>query len=282
MKIDYKVVDAFNDVPLRGNPVAVFFLEQLVSKELMQAIANEVHLSESVFLIKSGNSDGVTARIFTPVNELPFAGHPLIGTTRALLDRDDIDESVIHTEYCACKVWRTKSDSSNVNMQIPIPKVVSFSQEKEFIQVFENVEVVNKPVLYDAGARHLLVQIKDKQTLFSLDPYLFNFNFLRNMAVNCFCIDGEEIINRMFSPAYGVLEDPGTGSAACPLAINAVKQKLIKDNRNIIIKQGHKTNKLCTMRVHLPDLIDSASKAILSGNTVEVAEGIMNVGELGD
>ncbi|WP_276147116.1 PhzF family phenazine biosynthesis protein [Streptomyces sporangiiformans] len=72
---EYVVADVFTDVPLEGNPVAVFVDSAAISPERMQQIAQEMHLSETVFVLPAEDDGDVRVRIFTPVNELPFAGH---------------------------------------------------------------------------------------------------------------------------------------------------------------------------------------------------------------
>ena len=79
----YEVLDVFTDTPLRGNPVAVFTDAGGLSAEVMQRTARELNLSESVFVVGGpSDQDGYDAqiRIFTPATELPFAGHPVLGT----------------------------------------------------------------------------------------------------------------------------------------------------------------------------------------------------------
>ena len=81
----YTVVDAFTDVPLEGNPVAVFTDGHGLSGETMQRAARELNLSETVFLFRADGAEAhARVRIFTPLTELPFAGHPVLGTAFVL------------------------------------------------------------------------------------------------------------------------------------------------------------------------------------------------------
>src|SRR5579863_8955157 len=82
----YVVLDAFTDTPLEGNPVAVFTEADRIDPALMQPLARELNLSETVFL-----HEGLRVRIFTPAVELPFAGHPILGTAFYLAERDGLD-----------------------------------------------------------------------------------------------------------------------------------------------------------------------------------------------
>src|SRR5690242_6051071 len=80
----YVVADVFTERPLQGNPVAVFTAGQQVPDELMQAIARELNLSETVFVLPPAEGGDARVRIFTPARELPFAGHPILGTAYVL------------------------------------------------------------------------------------------------------------------------------------------------------------------------------------------------------
>ena len=81
---EYVVADVFTETALEGNPVAVFLDAAALSAERMQQIAKEMQLSETVFVLPAQDDGDVRVRIFTPVNELPFAGHPTLGTAIVL------------------------------------------------------------------------------------------------------------------------------------------------------------------------------------------------------
>jgi PhzF family phenazine biosynthesis protein len=88
MRFDYVQVDAFTDEPLYGNPAAVVFQADGLDGKTMQKIAREMNLSETVFILKPSSAEAdYRARIFTPVSELPFAGHPTIAAAHALLEQ---------------------------------------------------------------------------------------------------------------------------------------------------------------------------------------------------
>ena len=93
---EYVGADVFTDIPLEGNPVAVFLNASGIPAEHMQRIAREMHLSETTFVLPAESGGDVRARIFTPVNELPFAGHPTLGTAIVLGESTPADR--IHLE----------------------------------------------------------------------------------------------------------------------------------------------------------------------------------------
>lgn len=85
-RYSYVVADVFTENPLQGNPVAVFLDARGISPERMQLIASEMHLSETVFVLPPSGDCDVRVRIFTPVNELPFAGHPTLGNDGGIMN----------------------------------------------------------------------------------------------------------------------------------------------------------------------------------------------------
>ena len=93
----YVVADVFATTPLLGNPVAVFLDSEGLSTGRMQQIAREMNLSETTFVLPPETGGYRRVRIFTPVNELPFAGHPLLGTAIALADADPVDSRELET-----------------------------------------------------------------------------------------------------------------------------------------------------------------------------------------
>ncbi|MCH0859503.1 phenazine biosynthesis protein PhzF, partial [Pseudomonas aeruginosa] len=119
----YVVIDAFASEPLQGNPVAVFFDCADLSGERMQRMAREMNLSESTFVLRPQQDGDARIRIFTPVNELPFAGHPLLGTAIALGAETDKDRLFLETRMGTVPFALERQDGKVVacSMQQPIP-----------------------------------------------------------------------------------------------------------------------------------------------------------------
>lgn len=268
----YQIVDAFSEVPLLGNPVAVVFQAGDLAARKMQMIAAELQLSEVVFIVSSTDSDLVDVRIFTPVNELPFAGHPLIGAARAYLDHANRDEATFRTKVGTVKMRRNEGDSSEVEIEHPAPHPVDFSTTDYVLEALGLEDAATPMILYDAGARHLLVHCATTQTLYGLTPDLLKLATLDNMAVNCFAVADGVIHNRMFSPAYGVNEDAATGSACAPLAMFALSRGLVANAERVVIVQGRRLGKACTMAVDVSS-VGNKGIAVLSGKTCFVATG---------
>lgn len=113
----YTVVDAFTTTPLEGNPVAVFFDADDLSADTMQRITMEMHLSECTFVLRAKAGGDAHIRIFTPVNELPFAGHPLLGTAIALGTAAKSDELSLETGMGAIPFTLERRDGEAVGAE---------------------------------------------------------------------------------------------------------------------------------------------------------------------
>ena len=119
----YMIVDVFTDVPLEGNPVAVFTDGAGLSAETMQRVARELNLSETVFLLPGEDGADARARIFTPYVELPFAGHPVLGTAFVLGEHSGADTVGLLTGSGLVRVALERRDGTIVfgEMQQPLP-----------------------------------------------------------------------------------------------------------------------------------------------------------------
>ena len=236
----YLVLDVFTDVPLQGNPLAVFTDARTLSDETMQQIARELNLSESVFMLPALQAGDLRIRIFTPVQEMPFAGHPTLGAavvTGAALGRADV---TLETGAGPVPV-STTSDGGRVafgRMVQPVPSVERFADEQALLAAL-GVARSRLPVeLYCNGPRHVLVALRDEDQLARLRPDLSALERLGGICVSCFAGAGRAWTTRMFAPALGVAEDPATGSAAGPLAVHLARHGEIDFGAVIAIRQG--------------------------------------------
>lgn len=278
MSHPYVVVDAFSDRPLLGNPVAVIFEAGDLDAGTMQQIAAELQLSEVTFVDETTAPGETRVRIFTPVNELPLAGHPMIGTARAWLDRTGQDKARFVTARGPVDAWREAGGSCVMSVTQPAPFVAEFAQADVVLDALGITGTPTPITLYDAGARHLVVHLPTPEELFALVPDQNKLAALHDMAVNCFAVDDDDgIVNRMFSPAYGVVEDAATGSACAPLALHAIGHGLLPPGGVVSICQGELLGKACEMFVDVEPIRNGDGAAVLSGATAVVATGVLTV-----
>ncbi|MEV7021955.1 PhzF family phenazine biosynthesis isomerase [Kitasatospora sp. NPDC093558] len=236
----YVVVDAFAEEPLRGNPVAVFFDADDLPAERMQRIAKEMNLSETTFVLTPREGGDARIRIFTPVNELPFAGHPLLGTAIALGAETEAERLRLETAMGVIPFELDRVDGATVGarMRQPVPTWEPFDRADELLDAL-GVKSSTLPVeIYRNGPRHVFVGFESVDALSAAHPDHRALSAFPDMAANCFAGAGSQWRSRMFSPAYGVVEDAATGSAAGPLAIHLARHGLIEHGRPIEILQG--------------------------------------------
>ncbi|MEF2482179.1 PhzF family phenazine biosynthesis protein [Vibrio mimicus] len=240
---NYIVVDSFSRKPLKGNPVAVFFDCDDMSCEKMQSIASQINLSESTFICNPVSGGDVYVRIFTPVNELPFAGHPLLGTALAIAINEKKSKLVLETKKgnYTFEVEMENYGRNNIayiNMEIPEPIVMPYKNVESLLLAAGLTESTLPVEQYDVGPRHVFVGVNHEQILAKISPDLKELAKHHNMALLCFCPCDSYWRLRMFSPAYGVAEDCATGSAAAPLALHLARHGLIEFGEEIKIVQG--------------------------------------------
>ncbi|SFO01203.1 PhzF family phenazine biosynthesis protein [Xenorhabdus japonica] len=239
----YTIVNSFGSELFTGNPVAVFFNCDDLDDYHMQKLAAELNLSETTF-IRSPLKDGdVNVKIFTPVNELGFAGHPLLGTALALAQETGLSEMNIETQK---GVYRFSVDlvkeqpyTAYVQMEQPKPVISPYEYRQKLLEAL-GVEKSTLPIdMYDVGPRHVFVGVENVDILAKISPDLKKLSQFNNMAALCFCPNGIDSWRlRMFSPAYGVAEDAATGSAAGPLALHLCRYGLVEFGKTIEIMQG--------------------------------------------
>lgn len=215
--VQFAVVDAFALRPFSGNPVAIVEAEGHIDDILAQQIAGQFNLSETTFIDKRSDGD-FDIRIFTPVNQLPLAGHPLLGTAAYLGSAYNRRELTMHTRG---GLLRARINDSHVELEQPMSSGVPYERALE-AQKALGVRAPTSPVkIYDVGPRHVLVGCENTNQLDALTPDHHALASHIDVAFICYAPTAEGVIARMFSPAYGVVEDAATGSAAVPLLKHA-------------------------------------------------------------
>ncbi|MGY3678364.1 PhzF family phenazine biosynthesis protein [Streptomyces sp. TE33382] len=285
---DYMVVDAFSRTPLEGNPVAVFFDSDDLTAPTMQRIATEMNLSEVTFVLPPQSADAdARIRIFTPVNELPFAGHPMLGTAVALgltlkqqQLRLETGMGTIPFELDFDSTGGRPLDETRpveVRMRQPLPVRERYERADELCAAL-GVERPAVPVeAYRNGPRHVLIGLESVAALSALRPDHRALAAFPDMAANCFAGEGDQWRTRMFSPAYGVVEDAATGSAAGPLALHLARHGLAPYGREISIRQGVEMGRPSLMRATANGAGDRVDAVYVSGHGVVIAHGTLHV-----
>jgi trans-2,3-dihydro-3-hydroxyanthranilate isomerase len=234
---EYVVADVFTTEPLSGNPVAVFLDATRFDAVRMQRIAREMNLSECVFVLPPERDGDVRVRIFTPVNELPFAGHPTLGA--AIVLAGDRDTLRMETRMGTVPFTYDRSRAAlAARMRQPVPTWAPYDHTEHLLDALGVTDSTLPVEVYRNGPRHVYVGLPDVPALSAVRPDQRALAEHRDVAANCFARNGNSWRMRMFSPAYGVAEDAATGSAAGPLAIHLARRGLIPYGSRIEIWQG--------------------------------------------
>jgi len=223
-------VDVFTDVPLDGNPLAVVMDAAGMDDAAMQRFARWTNLSETTFVVPpSGPQASYRVRIFTPMAELSFAGHPSVGTAWTLLDAGLVKPANGRLiQECGAGLLEVHVEGSGnervVSVQAPSAKRSALPPE--IIETLPRAlgsiggSVGERPVLSDVGARWLLVELASRTQVRALVPDL---ELIAKLSRSC-RVEGVAVFSfepqlpiplelRAFAPATGVAEDPVTGSA---------------------------------------------------------------------
>jgi len=274
---DYVVADVFTKTPLEGNPVAVFLDADGIPAQRMQRIARELNLSETTFVLPAERDGDVRVRIFTPVNELPFAGHPTLGTAIVLGRPAGWDRLLIETAMGTIPF--TFDGAGSAGMVQPTPTWEKYDRADELLAGLGLESSVLPVEIYHNGPRHVFVGLDDVPALSAVRPDLRALATHLDVAVNCFAGAGTRWRMRMFSPAYGVAEDAATGSAAGPLAVHLARHGLNPFGRRIEITQGVEMGRPSTMlALAAPGGADGGpSRVEVAGSAVVVARGTLLV-----
>jgi trans-2,3-dihydro-3-hydroxyanthranilate isomerase len=272
----YVVCDVFTDTPLTGNGLAVFTDARDLPEELMQPLARELNLSETVFVLPKEADGNVRIRIFTPAVELPFAGHPILGTAFVLAAPLQLDEIRLETGLGTVPV-RLERDGPKIvfgRMRQPIPTVEPYGNQEALLAAV-GVERSELPIeLYDNGPRHVYVVLGSTADVAALRPDMAALaDDLPDVLVSCLAGSGKNWKTRMFAPASGVAEDPATGSAAGPLALHLARHGRIGFGEEIEITQGVEIKRPSKLYARVDGSAEAVEAVEVGGSAVIVARG---------
>jgi trans-2,3-dihydro-3-hydroxyanthranilate isomerase len=272
----YVVCDVFTDTPLEGNQLAVFTDGRELDDRTMQALAKEMNYSESVFVLPAEADGDVRIRIFTPVSEIPFAGHPTLGTAFVL--GGPLQKGLIRLETGAGVVpVELEREGARIvfgRMTQPIPTFEAFSREEELLDAL-GVERSELPVeVYDNGIRHVYVTLASEEDVAALVPDLGRLAELDSIVgINCIAGSDRRWKTRMFAPGGGVPEDPATGSAAGPLAVHAARHGRAAFGEELEIRQGVEIGRPSTLYARVEGSPERIERVEVGGSAVIVARG---------
>jgi trans-2,3-dihydro-3-hydroxyanthranilate isomerase len=275
----YLVADVFTATPLEGNQLAVFPDGRGLDDDLMQRTAREMNLSETVFFRPAGQHGDVRVRIFTPASELPFAGHPVLGSAFVLGQVTGAARVVLETGAGPVPVELERDGDRIVfgRMEQPIPVAEPYEHAAELLAAL-GVPHSGLPVeAYRNGPRHVYVELASEAEVAALRP---DHRALAALEIGASTFAGRGLAwkTRMFAPFHGVPEDPATGSAAGPLAVHLARHGRIGFGDEIEIRQGEEIGRPSRLYARAEGSADRIERVLVGGSAVIVARGQYRLG----
>ena len=302
-RCDYVRVDVFTTKPFGGNPLAVFPRAERLTSRQMQLLAKEMNLSETTFVLPPGKRSGADfrVRIFTPDAELPYAGHPTIGTFYVLASEGRVGTADgVNMAFMEAKVGTLPVEIHRSGGRVR--KVVTVQRKPVFGKEFRNVRLLADalslkasdldlknapPQLVSTGLPWLIVPLRKRGSVerISIDASAFAkaVSKLPKGVVDMYatCLDpvdrGSTTHSRAFSLVSGnIVEDPATGSASGCLGAYLVRRGLIEGKRvtKIVNEQGHAVGRPSKVAVEVECSAAGGIESVkVGGSVVEVMRG---------
>lgn len=288
----YHLVDVFSDRPFAGNQLAVFPDGAAVPSECMQRIARELNLAETVFVLPSGNPlCQFKFRIFTPMAELPFAGHPTIGTACVLADLGLVklhegegsmtaEEGVGPVPILIRKSRDLFAAQFSVAM-LPQTKPDAPSNSALARMLSLDVEEILDAGAYSCGLPFLFVRVKHSESVarirFDTSVWREELACAWATEVYAFALQESNVFARMFAPRLGIAEDPATGGAAAALPGMLVNADTPDSTISLTINQGVEMGRPSVLALEADVLAGSICAVRVGGKTVPMGEGKMRI-----
>jgi trans-2,3-dihydro-3-hydroxyanthranilate isomerase len=297
VKYRYYTCDVFTETRFGGNPLAVLPQATGLSAQQMQQIAREFNFSETTFVFPA-KAAGHTrhVRIFTPAREIPFAGHPNVGTAFVLASIGELGEIkssltvTFEEESGLVPVTILESGGKIASCELTAPQSLSFGKTLPVEVVAAAISVDSKqvvtrthcPQVASVGLPFIMVELKDRSVLeharISMDGFeaLAAHDVMPDVYLYTRVTDGFDIRARMFGPLSGVPEDPATGSANCALAgLLAHYSQQPDGSFSWLIAQGVEMGRPSTLIARAEKKDGVVQTTWIGGATVLVSEGVL-------
>jgi trans-2,3-dihydro-3-hydroxyanthranilate isomerase len=295
-KLPYLHLDVFTDTPFAGNQLAVFPQPGELTTEQMQRIANEMAFSETTFVYPPSAAGDVKMRIFTPGEELPIAGHPVIGSTVALAIEGVIAAGREHFVFelgvgptPVSLDWRN-GELDFVWMTQPNPEFGPVIEDHAGLAHALGVEAAairsKSPVqIVSCGVPYLLVPMSSRAAVDAVAvdrkgvARCLQAAGAAERPVFLFTLDGrrgdETVYSRMLAPSFGIAEDPATGSASGPLGSYLVEHRLVSSEAaaSLVSLQGVAMGRPSRIHISIGGGPGAISRVRVGGRAVMVGSG---------
>lgn len=290
MEYEYYICDVFTDVAFGGNQLAVLSNASGLTDKQMQLIAREFNYSESTFVFPAELGNTRRVRIFTPTREVPFAGHPNIGTAHVLSSIGVTGDArhITFEEKAGLVEISLTPINSQLFCELKAPEKFSLGTTID-IELLGNALSLNAhdiiikthlPQIASVGLPFIMVELSNRETLQSAKPNLDGFQAIADLGImpdiHMYVKSNDEfdIRTRMFAPFDGVPEDPATGSANCALtALLAHYDELDSGQFNYKIAQGIEMGRPSLLQSRADKKSGEITETWIGGNSVITCKG---------
>lgn len=293
-------LDVFTGRPFGGNPLAVVLDAERLTGAQMQAVAAEFNLSETVFVLPATRAPAAKKlRIFTPRTELPFAGHPTVGTAYLLAKLglvllDTADAVIVLEEGVGnVPVHVQLGPDGPISTRMSVPRMPEAGPEPPPSQALaamlsltvEDLLPGRSPRAYSCGVPFLFVPVRNREAIAraKMRPDLWEKTVSRWWASSVFVftfdteIPESQVRARMFAPAFGIVEDPATGGAASALAGYLCDQEGRDGSFRWQIEQGFEMGRPSLIELEAGRSGGAITAVRVGGRSVLMSEGWINV-----
>ena len=296
MKYRYFICDVFTDTRFNGNQLAVLPEATGLSDAEMQKLAREFNFSETAFVFPAEQGQTRKVRIFTPTTEVPFAGHPNIGTAFVLaetgeLGSDIVPESIYFEEKAGLvpiNISQKPSGQRQFELKAPEPltacpfKAVSTIADALSLNMDQIIEQNHPPSAASVGLPFLIVELLNTSALADIQINTKSFNYLLDEGSPPYILvytqntSNADLQARMFAPLDGITEDPATGSANCALAaLLAQYSDLTSGDFCWEVLQGLEMGRPSRLKIRAQKENGSVIGSWVAGTCAMVAEGLI-------
>ena len=275
----FKQVDVFTAVALKGNPVAVILDAEGLSAKQMQAIANWTNLSETTFVTPATDPGADYAvRIFTPKSELPFAGHPTLGTAHAVIEAGlatPRDGKVV--QQCAVGLVEISRSGSGLSFKLPRYANEEAPEAEKLTAALGEGAIKGSPQIVNVGPRWVIAELVSAEVVEQLQPDLSMLaDYDRAQSTTGMTVFAEkpdgDIVVRSFAPADGIAEDPVCGSGNGAVAAYRLKMGQIAAGSAYLASQGRQVGRDGHVRIRI-----EGDAVHVGGDCVTVVDGTFRI-----
>ena len=275
---EYRLVNVFAESPLTGNPLCVFEDARELDDVTMQALALQFNLSETTFVLPSAIATA-RVRIFTPTFEMPFAGHPTLGSAHVVRNRLSAGDALTLEMKAGVIPVTARGDVWTLQANAPTHRAPAASRaELASMLGLAEADLSPAPALWvDTGSDQLVVPLASFAAVRRAAPraealLAHGSNGQRAMAY-IFAREGERVLSRFFFPKHGsVIEDPGTGSACANLGGWLLATHATRPQKLTIV-QGEAVGRPCRLGLE----VTTDRRIFVSGQVIEIARGTLTI-----